>query len=1084
MKSLAVILVWFAAMISGHGQGPRMTVAGTQTILEIEEASVKVQVTGSVVSTEMELMFRNPTARMVEGEFVLPLPAGATVSSYALEVNGALREAVAVEKERAKVAYESIKRQMIDPGIVERQAGNVYRTRVFPVPAEGTKRLRIGYVETLRQEAGGFRYRLPLKFEGLLKDFRCEVGGAGAGELVLNGGVPLVFATDPASGKRSCEAKALRLAGGLELKLPLPAGPEMVVEGGARPVFLLSDVFPAMPEEKRPAARSVVLFWDASESGAGADQGPVLRLLDAWFREQGEVKVVLKFLRDGIEEGGVHEVRGGDWGAVRRLLETVDYVGATSLEGLAVGAQEADLAIYCGDGVATLGRTTGLIERPLLVLKRGAGELAGSLREWADRTGGIEVEVDRMEPAAALRKMLVLPFRVVGVSGDGVVDFQVEGGELRPGLAVRMSGSFNAEGAGQVEVAYGVGTGVKLRRTVAYAAARQEAGVLRRLWAQRKLLEMERGPERDAAKITAHCIEHGLVSDETSLIVLERFEDHVRYEIPPPEPDLRVKYDEALAEKRRGVGGRLNSRWRSRLAWYERSFPDRDFVLRPRLRQVAIWKQAVEKVFRPEELDPLSFGTVVGWHDRVLALIERRRTLPDAKAYEGWKKEIEALQEEGKKLAATPVAAPPAGKPLVVSVRGLVVEPGQVRADGRLTMREAVAKAGGRLLGGGTGPVAFYRNAGKTVYNTASKHFEDFELRPGDLLVVENEWDESGGDDPFAEQVEVDPSDAPAVIRSEDVWAGEDGSAGGSADGGQERRAEAGAIRVVDPAEAGMPDLAGFEAALKAGGDPVKAYLDLKGGQLRPLRLYVEAARRLFAAGQDALAMRVLSTLVERGEGSGASRRALAFWLMEFGKAAEADEVLQSIAPEKGGCAASFARAELAKDPKTAAGLFREGMNWLYSGSFEEIALTEMNRRIKVSRLVEEGPLGRQVWDALGGHVADLSSDLRITVLSQFPDQVPEVEIVEATGEPLSYGVSPTGGRLTAGEGVAEYMIRRAVPGTYTVKISCKADTTFRIAVHSHWGREKQKTLRTTRLVEAGKKEAVAEVEFEFAAGE
>ena len=159
MKSLTVILVWFAAILSLHGQGPRMTVAGTQTILEIEEASVKVQVTGSVVSTEMELMFRNPTARMVEGEFVLPLPAGATVSSYALEVNGALREAVAVEKERAKVAYETIKRQMIDPGIVERQAGNVYRTRVFPVPASGTKRLRIGYVETLRQEAGGFRYR-------------------------------------------------------------------------------------------------------------------------------------------------------------------------------------------------------------------------------------------------------------------------------------------------------------------------------------------------------------------------------------------------------------------------------------------------------------------------------------------------------------------------------------------------------------------------------------------------------------------------------------------------------------------------------------------------------------------------------------------------------------------------------------------------------------------------------------------------------------------------------------------------------------------------------------------------------------
>ena len=200
--------------------------------------------------------------------------------------------------------------------------------------------------------------------------------------------------------------------------------------------------------------------------------------------------------------------------------------------------------------------------------------------------------------------------------------------------------------------------------------------------------------------------------------------------------------------------------------------------------------------------------------------------------------------------------------------------------------------------------------------------------------------------------------------------------------------------------------------------------------------------------------------------------------LMEFGKPAEAERVLLSIAPEKGGYPVSFARAELAKDPERAAGLFREGMNWLYSGSFEEIALTEINR------LIIGRPIGYQEAIMVQGLAADLSSDLRITVLGQFSDQVPEVEIVEATGEPLSQGVSPTGGRLTVAEGVAEYMIRRAVPGTYALRISCKTDTTFRIAVHRDWGRKTQKTQRMTRLVEAVGKETVVEVDFEFAARE
>ena len=160
------------------------------------------------------------------------------------------------------------------------------------------------------------------------------------------------------------------------------------------------------------------------------------------------------------------------------------------------------------------------------------------------------------------------------------------------------------------------------------------------------------------------------------------------------------------------------------------------------------------------------------------------------------------------------------------------------------------------------------------------------------------------------------------------------------------------------------------------------------------------------------------------------------------------------------------------KDSERAAGLVASGIKRRAVGAFDEIALTEMKGLSPVRH-----PL-------LDGLAADLSADLRITVLSQFPDQVPDVEIVESTGHPLRFdGVSPTGGRLTDGEGLAEYMIRRAVPGTYAVRISCKTDTTFRIAVHSNWGRETQKTLRMTRLVDSVGKETVAEVEFEFAAG-
>ena len=58
----------------------------------------------------------------------------------------------------------------------------------------------------------------------------------------------------------------------------------------------------------------------------------------------------------------------------------------------------------------------------------------------------------------------------------------------------------------------------------------------RRIWAQRRLATLEERGSR--LQITEFSETERLVSDFTSLIVLERMSDHIRYRIPPPEPKL------------------------------------------------------------------------------------------------------------------------------------------------------------------------------------------------------------------------------------------------------------------------------------------------------------------------------------------------------------------------------------------------------------------------------------------------------------------------------------------------------------------------------------------------------------------
>lgn len=52
--------------------------------MEIEQVRIHAQVHGPVALTEMELTFRNPTNRQAEGVFYYPLPAGASISRFAM----------------------------------------------------------------------------------------------------------------------------------------------------------------------------------------------------------------------------------------------------------------------------------------------------------------------------------------------------------------------------------------------------------------------------------------------------------------------------------------------------------------------------------------------------------------------------------------------------------------------------------------------------------------------------------------------------------------------------------------------------------------------------------------------------------------------------------------------------------------------------------------------------------------------------------------------------------------------------------------------------------------------------------------
>src|SRR5688572_1606728 len=93
-----------------HAQLPEITASDKITPITIQRFDVDVRILGNRAATTFTLTFYNPSSKVLEGTFLLPLPQGATVTRYALDVNGRMREGVPVEKAKAAQVFESIEK--------------------------------------------------------------------------------------------------------------------------------------------------------------------------------------------------------------------------------------------------------------------------------------------------------------------------------------------------------------------------------------------------------------------------------------------------------------------------------------------------------------------------------------------------------------------------------------------------------------------------------------------------------------------------------------------------------------------------------------------------------------------------------------------------------------------------------------------------------------------------------------------------------------------------------------------------------------------------------------------------------------
>lgn len=133
--------------------------------LDVNYVKVHTRITDQVAVTAVDQEFYNPNAARLEGTFVFPVPKGAHINKFSMEIDGKQVEAELLPADKARRIYEDIVRKLKDPALLEYAGREVFKVRIFPIEPNSKKRITLSYTELLKADNGLVSYVLPLNTE-------------------------------------------------------------------------------------------------------------------------------------------------------------------------------------------------------------------------------------------------------------------------------------------------------------------------------------------------------------------------------------------------------------------------------------------------------------------------------------------------------------------------------------------------------------------------------------------------------------------------------------------------------------------------------------------------------------------------------------------------------------------------------------------------------------------------------------------------------------------------------------------------------------------------------------------------------
>ncbi|CAF3314541.1 unnamed protein product [Rotaria sp. Silwood2] len=576
------------------------------------------------------MTFRNDHNQVLEGALEFTLPETATICGFGLDVDGVIVDGVVVEKQKARITFEKEVRKGVDPGLVEIVQGNVFRTRVYPMPAGGTRTVRVIYQDQAQIENDRFLFNIPVYFNTTLEKLDISLiclhsPNDCQPEFISNVQFQQSFVNS--NGKYCSEIHQVNvepmqddqsityMIKNLTSERPIPSV-EIDPDDRSQAYFALCYI-PPIPKSNNMVLNSrktmwICIVWDASLSRVNVENrnheiNILKMILNTWLLNGTDIKLTVVVFRNVLEEPCSFNVEEQDyWWKLNQFLTNLSYDGATNLFQLTTLSSTVPNATHYflfSDCLSTMGNDklellNNLTAKPIWIFNANFAHEPTNfslINYLINLSGGGYISREKINARNSAKDIVQWIDRPQTryLNMDVINNANIH--DIYPSHSITLTpnterfilvGKMSSSHSANIAVNFVISDQLHRKEFMIDKAdsTTENYGLLRRLYAKQMLIELTAFPEKNKKRILDIGLKYSIVNDFTSILVLETLQQHIEHNICPHQSRTKLyndymayqynKKQEETTINQVKLAAVLNL-WQTRCTWYDTIISDK-----------------------------------------------------------------------------------------------------------------------------------------------------------------------------------------------------------------------------------------------------------------------------------------------------------------------------------------------------------------------------------------------------------------------------------------------------------------------------------------------------------------------------